>query len=154
MYAGRVIRLLFRFPFLVVQIAAGFLVAYGSFAMSSSAGLQPPNVLVIVGLVAAAASGVAAARVAGDPFAGWWPSLAALAVPWALVTFPALLRTPCPPDHPPITPTYDCVPPGAPIFFAVSAFAIALALWGAWRDLRRGHAMRRWRERRDALQPQ
>ncbi len=34
------------------------------------------------------------------------------------------------------TPTYYCVPPGAPIFFAVSALAIPVAFWGAWRDLR------------------
>lgn len=93
------------------------------------------------GLVAAAAGGLAAARVAGNPFAGWWPSLAAIAVPWLLVTFPVLLQTPCPPDHPPLTPTYNCVPPGAPIFFAASALGIALAVWGAWCDLRRTYPL-------------
>lgn len=128
-------RLLFRFPCLVLQIFAGLLTAYGSFAMSSTAGIQAPNPIVLLGLAAVMASGIAAARLAGNPFAGWWPSLAALAVPWLLVTFPVLLQTPCPPDHPPLTPTYYCVPPGAPIFFAVSVVGVALALWGAWRDL-------------------
>lgn len=129
-------RLLLRFPCLILQIFAGLLTAYGTFAMSSTAGIQPPNPVALLGLSAVVASGLAAARVAGNPFAGWWPSLAALAVPWLLVTFPLLLQTPCPPDHPPLTPTYYCVPPGAPIFFAVSALAIPVALWGAWRDLR------------------
>jgi len=133
---GRTVRLLLRFPCLVLQIFAGLLTAYGTFAMSSTAGIQPPNLVVLLGVGAMAASGLAAARVAGNPFAGWWPSLAALAVPWLLVTFPVLLETPCPPDHPPLTPTYHCVPPGAPIFFAVSALAIAVAVWGAGRDLR------------------
>lgn len=136
-------RLLLRFPFLVLQIVAGLLTAYGTFAMISTAGIQPPNAVVLLGLIAALGSGLATARVAGNPFAGWWPSLAAIAVPWLLVTIPELAQNPCPPDHPPLTPTYNCVPPGAPIFFAMSALAIVLAIWGAWHDLRRTYRLAR-----------
>lgn len=70
-------RLLLRFPFLVLQIVAGLLTAYGTFGMISTAGIQPPNPVVLLGLIAVVASGLAAARVGGNPFAGWWPSLAA-----------------------------------------------------------------------------
>lgn len=131
-----------RFPILALQIFAGLLTAYGTFAIISTAGIQPPNIVALLGLVAAAASGLAAARVARNPFASWWPSLAAIAVPLLFVTLPELGQTSCPPDHPPLTATYYCVPPGAPVIFAASALGIALAMWGASRDLHRSYEPR------------
>ena len=50
-------RLLLRFPFLVLQIVAGLLTAYGTFAMISTAGLQPLNPVMLLGLIAVAVSG-------------------------------------------------------------------------------------------------
>ena len=131
-----------RFPLLVLQICAGLLTAYGTFAMISTAGTLPPNSVVVLGLVAAVASGLATARIAGNPYAGWWPSLAALAIPLLLVSLPYLAQVPCPPDHPPLTPTHTCVPPGATAFFGASTLGIVLAIWGAWMDVRRNFPRR------------
>jgi len=120
----------------VLQLMLGLVVLYGSLPMFSSAGLQPPNVLVWTGLVGIGLLTASASRAEGHLFAGLWVSVLAFALPVILLSLPLLGRVPCPPNHPPITNTYDCVFPGYGALLAFALILLAAAIVGAVLDLR------------------
>jgi hypothetical protein len=119
-----------------LQLVLGLVVLYFSLPMFSSAGLQQPNVGVWVGLVCIGLLTASASRAEGHLLAGLWVAVLAFAIPVVLFSLAGVDKTPCPPNHPPITNTYSCVFPGYP---ALLAFALGLtlaAIVGAVLDLR------------------
>jgi|SRR5438552_2733844 len=120
----------------VLQLVLGLVVLYFSLPVFSSAGLGQPNVGVWLGLVCIGLLTASASRAEGHLFAGLWVAVLAFALPAFLLSVGGVGKTPCPPDHPPITNTYSCVFPG---YAALLAFAIVLmgaAIVGAAFDLR------------------
>lgn len=117
-----------------ILAAAGALAAYGATGMFTTAGIMPPNQLVLVGAAAAAVC-VAALWVREHRVDGFWVALLP-AVPYALYAFGSWTVAECPPDHPPLTPVYSCAPVGT---HAIAVVAPLLAAAGAVllvRDLR------------------
>ena len=107
----------------VLQLVFGLVVLYFSLPMFSSAGLGQPNVGVWAGLICIGLLTASASRAEGHLFAGLWVAVLAFALPAFLLSLGGLGKTPCPPNHPPITNSYYCVFPGYP---ALLAFALAL----------------------------
>ena len=117
-------------PFTVLirglQVVGGLVTMYGVTAMLTSDGVQPPNVVVYLGiglaLIASALQRAAGARW----HAGWWAYTAALSLSLALGTLPTLGAPECAVPHPPLSPTFYCVSVGAHAAF-VAATVVALA---------------------------
>jgi hypothetical protein len=115
----------------LLQAVAGFLLFYGIEGMLSSAGLQPPNIVVLISLFAIVLLAVAAWRSERRPTGGLWVAGFVVALPLLLQSATPRSDPVCPPDHPPITNSYNCVAPGAPIILAISSLVVVLSLLGA-----------------------
>ena len=120
----------------LLQAVAGFLLFYGIEGMLSSAGLQPPNIVVLISLLAIVVLAVAAWRSERRPLGGLWVAGFVVALPLLLQSASPRSDPVCPPDHPPLTPSYTCVPPGAPAVLAISSVVLVLSLAGAVVEIR------------------
>jgi len=120
----------------VLQFVFGLIVLYGSLGMFTSAGLREPNALVWAGLVAIGLLTASTSRAEGHLLAGLWVSTMTFAVAIALLSVGHVGDPPCPPDHPPLTPTYYCTFPGYPALFVFALILTAAAVVGAVLDLR------------------
>jgi hypothetical protein len=99
----------------LLQAAAGFLLFYGIEGMLSSAGLQPPNIVVLISLFAIVLLAVAAWRSERRPTGGLW-------VAGFVVALPLLLQSASPRSGP---------VPGAPVVLAISSAVLVLSFVGA-----------------------
>jgi hypothetical protein len=104
----------------------GAIAAYGATAMFTTAGIMPPNSIVIAG-VALCVTAAMALRSSEGGFTGMWPALLIAAVPFSLYAFGSLGQEECAQPHPPITPTYSCAPVGSR---AIAVIAPAVSLVG------------------------
>jgi hypothetical protein len=120
----------------LLQAAAGFLLFYGIEAMITSAGFRGPNVLVLVALLAIVMLAVAAWRSERRPMGGLWVAGFVVALPLLLQSATPRSDPVCPPDHQPLTSSYNCVAPGAPIVLAISSAVLLLSLAGAVIEVR------------------
>lgn len=117
-----------------ILAAAGALAAYGATGMFTTAGIMPPNHIVLVGAAAAGVC-VAALGVRERRVDGIWVALLP-AVPYALYAFGMWAVAECPPDHPPLTPTYTCAPVGTHAIAVVAPLVAAAGAVLLVRDLR------------------
>ena len=120
----------------ILQAVAGFFLFYGVEGMLSSSGLQPPNVLVLVALLVIGILGAAAWRSENRPVGGLWAAGLVVALPLLAHSATPTSWLVCSPDHPPLTETYNCVPPGAPVVLAISSVLLLLSFAGAAVELR------------------
>jgi hypothetical protein len=119
----------FVFAALVRALVAmgGALTAYGATGMFSTAGFMPPNPIVIAGLAICALTVVV--MVASERrMDGVWPALLLIGVPYSLYAFGSWSVAECPPDHPPITPTFSCSPVGTHAIAVVAPVVTLVAL--------------------------
>jgi hypothetical protein len=126
-----VLNLVVSFLVRLLQAVAGFLLFYGIEGMLSSAGLQPPNFVVLISLLAIVVLAAAAWRSEQRPMGGLWVAGFVVALPLLLQSATPRSDPVCPPDHPPITNSYNCVAPGAPVVLAISSVVLLLSLLGA-----------------------
>jgi len=131
-----VLNLVAAFLVRILQAVAGFLLFYGTEGMITSAGFRGPNVVVLVALLVIAVLGVAAWRSERRPAGGLWVAGFVVALPLLLQSATPRSDPVCPPDHPPLTNTYHCVAPGAPIVLGISSVVLLLSLAGAVVELR------------------
>lgn len=120
----------------LLQAVAGFLLFYGIEGMLSSRGLQPPNIVVLVSLLAIVLIGAAAWRSERGPTGGLWVAGFVVALPLLFQSASPRSDPVCPPDHPPLTNSYNCVAPGAPVVLAISSVVVLLSLVGAVVEVR------------------
>jgi hypothetical protein len=120
----------------LLQAVAGFLLFYGIEPMLSSRGLQPPNIVVLVALFVIVVLGAAAWRSERRPAGGLWVAGFVVALPLLLQSASPRSDPVCPPDHPPLTESYNCVAPGAPFVLAISSVVLVLSLVGAVVEVR------------------
>jgi hypothetical protein len=121
----------------LLQAVAGFLLFYGVEGMLSSAGLQPPNIVVLMALSVIVVLAAAAWRSERRPTGGLWVAGFVVALPLLLQSASPRSDPVCPPDHPPLTNTYNCVAPGAEVVLAISSVVFLLSLVGAVVEVRR-----------------
>ena len=120
----------------LLQAAAGFLLFYGIEAMITSAGFRGPNIVVLISLFVIALLAVSAWRSERRPAGGLWVAGFVVALPLLLQSASPRSDPVCPPDHPPLTPSYNCVAPGAPTVLALSSVVLLVSLAGAVVELR------------------
>ena len=120
----------------VLQAVASFLLFYGVEAMITSAGFRGPNIVVLVALFAIVLLAVAAWRSERRPVGGLWVAGFVVALPLLLQSATPRSDPVCPPDHPPLTESYNCVAPGAEVVLAISSVVLVLSLAGAVLELR------------------
>ena len=125
------LNLVISFLVRLLQAAAGFLLFYGTEAMITSAGFRGPNIVVLVALLAIVMLAVAAWRSERRPAGGLWVAGFVVALPLLLQSATPRSDPVCPPDHPPLTNSYNCVAPGAPVVLAISSAVLLLSLSGA-----------------------
>lgn len=123
---GRLLGFGYAIVLRVLVATGGAIAAYGATAMFTSAGVEPPNIIVIVGVVTSALIAIAL-WTRERRLDGIWPALMVVGIPYALYAFGSWATTECPADHPPITPTYSCSPVGT---HAIAIVAPLLALVG------------------------
>ena len=115
---------------------AGVLLFYGTEAMITSAGFRGPNIVVLVALLVIGLLAAAAWRSERRPTGGLWVAGMVVALPLLLQSASPRSGPICPPDHPPLTETYTCVAPGAPVVLAISSVVLLLSVAGAVVELR------------------
>jgi len=120
----------------ILQALAGFFLFYGIEGMLTSRGLQPPNVLVLAAVLVIGLLGAAAWRSEHRPVGGLWVAGLVVGLPLLLQSATPTSAPVCPPDHPPLTETYNCIPPGAPVVLAISSVVLLLSFAGAVVELR------------------
>ena len=125
------LNLVISFLVRLLQAAAGFLLFYGTEAMITSAGFRGPNIVVLVALLAIVMLAVAAWRSERRPAGGLWVAGFVVALPLLLQSATPRSDPVCPPDHSPLTNSYNCVAPGAPVVLAISSAVLLLSLVGA-----------------------
>jgi hypothetical protein len=126
-----VLNLVSSFLVRLLQAVVGFLLFYGVEAMITSAGFRGPNIVVLVSLLAIILLAVAAWRSERRPVGGLWVAGFVVALPLLLQSASPRSDPVCPPDHPPLTNTYNCAAPGADIVLAMSSAVLLLSLVGA-----------------------
>src|SRR2546425_11619444 len=104
----------------------GAIAAYGATGMFTTAGLRPPNVIVIAGLAAFGAAALALWS-SERTLSGIWPALLIAAVPFSLYAIGSLNLDECPQAHAPLTQLYRCGPVGS---HALAVIAPAVTLVG------------------------
>ncbi|MDQ2915509.1 MAG: hypothetical protein M3T56_19970 [Chloroflexota bacterium] len=109
-----------------LMAVGGAITAYGATGMFTSGGIMPPNMIVIVGLVACGAAALALWS-SERTITGIWPALLIAAVPFSLYAIGSFGQDECPQPHPPITPTYSCAPVGT---HALAVIAPAVTVVG------------------------
>ena len=120
----------------LLQVAGAAVTWYGAHAMFTTAGIMAPNAVVIVGVLMIALASLVVMRSQPRPAYGSWLGVALLSVPFVLILMPGP-GPECPPDHPPLTTTYECVPPRPIGLFVLALAGVGVAVWGAWRDIAR-----------------
>lgn len=90
----------------------GAVAAYGATGMFTTAGIMPPNAIVITGLAMCAAAALALWS-SERTLSGIWPALLIAAVPFSLYAIGSSGADECLEAHPPITATYSCAPVGS-----------------------------------------
>jgi cytochrome bd-type quinol oxidase subunit 2 len=120
----------------LLQAVAGLLLFYGTEAMITSAGFRGPNIVVLVALLVIGPLAAAAWRSDRRPTGGLWVAGMVVALPLLLQSASPRSGPICPPDHPPLTQTYTCVAPGAPVVLAMSSVVLLLSVAGAVVELR------------------
>ena len=120
----------------LLQLASGLLLFYGALPMLSSAGLQPPNVVVWTAVGCVGLLTLSASRAERLPFAGLWVAGVAFALPLFMVSVGRVGAPECPPDHPPLTSSYSCVFPGTPVVVALALVLLVASLAGGVLELR------------------
>jgi hypothetical protein len=120
----------------LLQAVAGLLLFYGTEAMITSAGFRGPNIVVLVALLVIGPLAAAAWRSDRRPTGGLWVAGMVVALPLLLQSASPRSGPICPPDHPPLTQTYTCVAPGAPVVLAISSVVLLLSVAGAVVELR------------------
>jgi hypothetical protein len=120
----------------LLQAVAGFLLFYGIEGMITSAGFRGPNLIVLVALFVIGVLAAAAWRSERRPTGGLWVAGVVVALPLLLQSASPRSGPVCPPDHPPLTESYNCVAPGAPVVLAISAVGLLLSVAGAAVELR------------------
>jgi hypothetical protein len=104
----------------------GAIALYGIYGMFTTAGIMPPNAIVLAGLAAAGAAGLALWS-SERTLAGVWPALLIAAVLLSLSALGSLSQNECPQPHPPLTATYSCATVGS---HALAVIAPAATLVG------------------------
>jgi len=130
------VRLLTLTLAVLLQVAGALVTWYGAQAMFTTAGLMPPNLIVIFGVLVIVLASIVAMRSQPPPAVGWWLGVALVSLPFVLIAMPGA-GPECPPGHPPLTSTYNCVAPRPLAIFALGVAGVGVALWGAWRDVAR-----------------
>lgn len=122
----------------------GAVAGYGATGMFTSGGLEPPNALVIAGLVLCAIAAAALFR-AERRVTGIWPALLIVGLPFSLYALASLGVPECPQPHPPLTAAYTCAPVGShalavvgPLVSVAGAALMVLDLRALARSLRPG----------------
>ena len=110
----------------VLTAVGGAIAAYGATGMFTTAGIMPPNAIVILGLAATGAAALALWS-SERTLSGIWPALLIAAVPFSLYGLGSLDRDECPQPHAPITQLYSCQPVGS---HALAVIAPAVTLVG------------------------
>jgi hypothetical protein len=128
-----------------LAVIGGAVAAYGATAMFTTAGLMPPNVIVVAGTVMCGAA-LLALWSSERTLSGIWPALLVAAVPFSLSAIGSLGRDECPQPHPPITGTYSCAPIGSRALAVIGPGVTILGLALLAVDLR-NLARRTWVER-------
>jgi hypothetical protein len=95
-----------------LMAVGGAIAAYGATGMFTTAGIMPPNAIVIAGLVACGAAALALWS-SERPLTGIWTALLIAAVPFSHNSLGSLGQDECPQPHPPITAGYRCSPVGS-----------------------------------------
>ena len=90
----------------------GAIALYGAYGMFTTAGVMPPNAIVIAGLAACGAAALALWS-SERTLTGIWPALLIVAVPLSLSAFGSLSQDECPQPHPPLTAAYNCATVGS-----------------------------------------
>jgi hypothetical protein len=127
-----------------LMAVGGAIAAYGATGMFTTGGVEPPNAIVIAGLVACGAAALALWS-SERTLTGIWTALLIAAVPFSLYSIGSWSQEECPQPHPPLTATYSCAPVGT---HALAVIAPAVALVGLaalvldMRTLTRGRAGR------------
>lgn len=119
-----------------MQAVAGFLLFYGTEAMITSAGFRGPNIVVLVALFVIGVLAIAAWRSERRPAGGLWVAGVVVSLPLLLQSAAPRSGPVCPPDHPPLTESYTCVAPGAPVVLAISSVVLLLSVVGAVVEVR------------------
>jgi hypothetical protein len=103
--------------------------------MFTSGGFMPPNLLVFAGaaILAMAALAMISSERRTD---GVWPALLLIGLPYSLYAFGSWSIAECPPDHPPITPTFSCSPVGTHAIAVIAPVVTLVALVLLVRDVR------------------
>ena len=146
---GRALRFAYAVLLRALVSIGGALTAYGATGMFTTAGLMPPNALVVVGLGVCAAA-MLAMWTGERRMDGIWPALLLIGLPYSLYAFGSWSLAECPPDHPPITPTFSCSPVGTHAIAVVAPVITLVALVLLVRDVR---AIARANVGRGQLQP-
>ncbi len=135
----RVIRRLLGFAYAVLlrtlMAVAGAITFYGATAMFTSAGVEPPNIIVIIGGVGVLAAAIVT-WLRERRLDGLWPAILIITVPFALIAFGSWTSAECPPDHPPITQSYSCAVVGSHAIAIVAPFIALAGLVLFVRDIR------------------
>jgi hypothetical protein len=109
-----------------LTVVGGAIAAYGATGMFTTGGFTPPNAIVIAGLAACGAAGLALWS-SERTLSGMWPALLIAAVPFSLYGLGSLDREECPQPHAAITQLYSCGPVGS---HALAFIAPAVTLVG------------------------
>ena len=126
----------------LLQLASACLFMFGLTAMLTTAGIQPPNAIVFLGLAGIVLMAIASARLQRDRFSGWWWTLVAIALPLVVLTWPSA-GIPCPADHPPLTNAFTCDVTRPREWFAAGGLGLLIATIGALRELDGWHTATR-----------
>jgi hypothetical protein len=127
----------FAVAVLVRALAAigGAVTAYGAAGMFSTAGIMPPNAIVLIGLGLCAVV-IVVLWSSERRLSGIWPALLLVGLPFSLYAIGSWSTAECALDHPPITPSFSCSPVGSHAIAVVTPLIVLIALLLFTRDIR------------------